>query len=270
MRRLLRSPKGILMFGIVSMMFATPLFAQKLPAGLELDEHEQLVVVEDDEILVVEADGKNGKDALRSLIPGNTPEAGTSGTSGGSITLLVRQLPEKAYISARGGRGGHGAQGSPGLKGRDGQNGRSARLFRSAKSGTNGGNGGHGGNGSDGGHGGHGGHVRVVYLVEDESTYDRNWRNRFEIDVEAGDAGNEGRGGLGGRGGYGGLGGKKFWSSRRVSSGRNGMPGLSGRDGRVGQIGESGEIEFIEIENYKEFVVDEYFEFDDHLIRNDH
>ncbi len=201
------------------------------------------------------SDGRDGVSAPTSF--GFPPFDGSSASSGGGITLVFRDLPDRATISARGGRGGDGAQGVKGRDGRGGSDGRRGGLFRKSKLGENGENGENGGSGSHGGAGGHGGHVRVVWLTTSAEDYDANWRQRFEVTVSGGLGGHGGLGGIGGRGGLGGEGGKRFLIKDRRDDGQPGLPGLPGLDGLDGVLGDDGHVEFIEIENEFDWIIED-------------
>ncbi|PIR22203.1 MAG: hypothetical protein COV44_09305 [Deltaproteobacteria bacterium CG11_big_fil_rev_8_21_14_0_20_45_16] len=212
---------------------------------------------EEDEIVFIQADGKDGKDAAPAILAGSVAESGTSASSGGHITILLRRLPKKIFISARGGHGGHGARAANGRRGRNGQGGSNASFFKKAKPGEDGEDGGEAGDGSHGGHGGNGGSVRIIYIPENPENYDADWTRRIDADVSAGRGGEEGAGGRGGRAGLGGQGGKKFWSSKRVENGSDGQDGKDGEPGRPGMDGTDGKIEFIEADNINEWLLTE-------------
>jgi len=217
-----------------------------------LDETDQ------NEVIYIGADGRDGKDSPPAIFPGSVARSGSSGSSGGQITLIVKNLPRRAYISARGGRGGRGGRGASGTRGRDGSDGRNASLFRSALPGGDATDGGRGGNGSHGGNGGSGGYVRILFVPTDPQEFERNWKSHFVVDVSGGEGGEPGAAGKGGRGGHGGRGGKKFWSSKREADGRDGANGEDGRPGRPGQSGELGVVEYFEIDNLNEWIASEY------------
>jgi hypothetical protein len=204
----------------------------------------------------IDARGLDGASARAALFFGATPQSGSSGASGGNVTLIVKQLPSKVLIDARGGRGGNGASGARGRYGLPGADGKNAGFFSSATDGEDGSDGARGGDGSHGGHGGKGGKIRIVYWPDRD--YDPRWQERFELRLEGGQGGEGGQAGLGGRGGIGGVGGKKFWSSDRKSSGQSGRDGERGREGLAGSPGESGEVEFIEIEDLRDFLLEEF------------
>lgn len=217
-----------------------------------------LDAADEDEIIYIGADGRTGEDSPPAIFPGSAARSGSSGSSGGQITLIVKKLPRRAFISSKGGYGGNGGRGANGLRGRDGVDGRNAGLFRSSKPGSDATDGGRGGNGSHGGNGGSGGYVRILFVPDDPAEFETNWKSRFEVDVSGGVGGEPGQPGSGGRGGHGGKGGKKFWSSKRESSGRDGMDGEGGKFGRPGENGEEGRVEFFEIENMDDWIVEEY------------
>ncbi len=204
------------------------------------------------------ADGQSGQSSVDALVPGLTPADASSGASGGFLTIVLRELPVKAVISAQGGRGGDGGRGANGFKGKDGQDGRNANAFRKATRGENAGDGGAAGHGSNGGDGGTGGTVRLVYLIDETSQFDPNWRSRFQIYIHGGDGGRAGEGGAGGRAGKGGKGGIKLWMSKRLANGIDGKKGADGLAGKEGRAGEDGKVEFIEARTYSDWIVDEF------------
>lgn len=224
-------------------------------------EDQSLIVLDSGKngIVYINADGDRGADARPSILPGASPESGTSGSSGGSVTVLIRKMPAQLIISARGGDGGNGADGARGRRGRNGDDGRNAGLFREPKSGGDGEDGGLGGDGSHGGHGGHGGHVRIIYAPQAERP-EPNWRSRISVDVSGGQAGMGGQGGDGGLGGRGGQGGKKFWSSKRLSSGRDGQDGRPGREGLPGLPGQFGDAEYFEVQELPLWIMNDLYE----------
>jgi hypothetical protein len=128
------------------------------------------VVVDDNGDISITADGMDGVSASPAVAWGASPPSGTSGSSGGSVTLVVRELPSRVVIFARGGRGGDGADGVRGRDGADGENGRQPFIFKRGGSddvgtpGKPGAPGQSGGNGSDGGRGGSGGRIRIVLV----------------------------------------------------------------------------------------------------------
>lgn len=225
------------------------------------DSNPNVIVIDEknqNEMIYINMDGSQGRDARPGIISGSTPENATAGSSGGSLTLIVKRLPKKVIISAQGGDGGNGANGVDGRKGYPGREGRKGRLFRSAKPGQDGGNGSDGGDGSHGGSGGFGGKVRIVYVPNKDEGYDWKWQNVFEVDVSGGRGGHEGRPGLGGPGGPGGRGGKKLWSSKRKENGRDGVAGKSGRPGVAGLNGQEGQVEYIEAESLDSWIIEDY------------
>lgn len=211
-----------------------------------------------DDVIDISADGRPGINAPRAWLSGSRPPDGTSGSSGGSVTLLIQKIPSGGInLSARGGDGGRGGDGVRGRDGSDGNEGRSARLFKKSKGGGNGSSGQDGGDGSHGGSGGAGGSVRVVYLKTNDND-DLGWMSKFLIDVRGGMGAPAGFGAEGGRGGLPGLGGKKFLSSSRRSEGDAGQNGQNGVNGLPGVDGPSGIVEFYEVDSYGDWIVDEF------------
>ncbi len=210
--------------------------------------------------IFINLDGENGEDAATPFFSGIHPESGSSGSSGGGLSLLIKKLPQKIVISARGGRGRRGAQGRRGERGRNGADGRDARFFQSAQAGEDGHDGGRGGDGSHGGHGGAGGYIRIFYAPQNSEDYVESWQQVFDVDVSGGESGQGGEAGLGGFGGYGGRGGKKLFSAERLESGRSGSQCLPGRRGLDGEFGASGRVEFIELEDVSSWIFNEWLE----------
>lgn len=208
--------------------------------------------------LSIDASGADGENATKNRWMGGTSSAGASGVSGGSITLVIRSLPERMNIRADGGAGGHGHDGNPGRKGTQGQDGRKGRFFRSPHDGEDGGDGQDGGHGSPGGHGGSGGNVRLIYIPQSDDDYDPRWKERFEISVEAGLGGRGGYGAKGGLGGEGGHGGKKFWGKGYKANGRRGRDGKAGRNAKDGMDGDAGNIWFQEVDHYDSWILEEF------------
>jgi hypothetical protein len=213
-------------------------------------------ILRDDGVFLLNADGKDGEDAPFARSLGSTPPDGTSGSRGGHFTIVLRDLPSKAVISARGGKGGRGGDGVNGARGIDGFDGRSANAFRKSTPGVDGQDGGRGGNGSDGGAGGAGGFVRIVYIHE--NLRDSNWRGIFEIMAQGGDGGAAGRGAAGGRAGAGGKGGATMIKGKKRADGRDGRAGEKGQDGRGGFRGDDGIVEFVEAVSYQAWIVDDF------------
>lgn len=193
------------------------------------------------------SDGANGKSGV----------AASSGASGGKMTLFFRSVPEKVFLSARGGNGGNGADGLTGPRGADGKNGKDGGLFHKATPGVDGQDGLNGGHGSDGASGGSGGSIRVIRLL-DSGEDDPHWVDRFSYAIAGGQAGRGGKAAAGGRGGLGGQGGKKFLSSKREADGRPGRDGIAGEDGRDGEDGERGRIEFFEVYSLTDWIIEEF------------
>lgn len=239
------------------MLHSIVFFALLTGQNIQSADHgaEWYILEGDEELVFIDANGRDGKSSRDAFFFGSTPDSGTSGSSGGHVTLIVRDLPQRVIIEARGGRGGDGGDGARGKYGQRGEDGRNAGLFKKAKAGEPGQDGGNGGDGSHGGHGGKGGHIRIIYLMSEN--YDARWRERFEVDVAGGLGGAAGDGGLGGEGGEGGRGGRKFWSSKREDDGQRGLDGQRGRRGVDGSAGEEGRVEFIEVEDLRDFLAED-------------
>lgn len=220
--------------------------------------HTDVLVTEEGGELTLAANGKNGKSAPASMGPGMRASDGSSGSSGGRLTVLLNEMPKKMNIWAQGGRGGDGGAGGHGKRGPDGQNGRDGNLFRHATSGTAGGDGGDGVHGSNGGDGGAGGSIRIIYLGDEDSM--EALKDRIDVHLEGGLAGSAGLGGFGGRGGQGGKAGKKFWPKDQVFDGADGRRGQDGSRGRDGRRGEDGEIEFLQVQSLNDWIVSEFEE----------
>jgi|GEM_PF-4583376 len=223
-----------------------------IPSVIVLDQ------ADESEIISINADGEGGAVAMPAIFWGSTPEAGTSGSSGGQITLIVRRLPKEIRISARGGDGGAGGAGAPGQPGHSGLNGRNGILFHPARNGQDGQDGQDGGDGSPGGNGGNGGSVRIFYVPDSPENYDPNWKDHFKVDVSGGRGGRGGPGGDGGRGGRGGKGGRRFLSSKHRPNGKDGQKALPGISGLDGMNGEMGNLEMYEKPTMQDCIVDDY------------
>ena len=109
------------------------------------DPKPQVIILDepDRESVWIDASGEVGQNAKSAIAFGGTPQSGTSGASGGHVTLVVRQLPDKVVIDAHGGRGGNGANGARGKYGLPGADGKNAGLFSSATEGQDGSDGKH-------------------------------------------------------------------------------------------------------------------------------
>lgn len=213
---------------------------------------------QEDAVLWIQADGKNGKSSSRSRQYGETPPDASSGSSGGEITVFLHEIPHRLFMSARGGNGGHGADGALGKRGRDGAAGRDAQPFRPARPGADGESGGAGGNGSSGGAGGSGGKIKLVLLAPPHEGDLSEFTDHWAIDVRSGAGGMPGQGGSGGRGGAGGKGGKAAPPKRPEPDGKPGQVGLNGSAGAAGASGQSGSFEIMTVTSMEKFILDEF------------
>lgn len=212
-----------------------------------------------DEAFWMNADGKKGEDSPPARGFGARSPDAQPGTNGGRLTVVVRELPRRAIISAVGGDGGKGTNGIVGAPGIDGFDGRSGSLFQKARPGTDGSDGQSGGDGANGGDGGRGGHIRIVYIPTGE--FEPNWRGVFSVEVGGGRPGEGGRGGDGGRGGRAGRGGATVVKGKSKADGHSGNPGSRGHDGKAGRQGEDGQIEFLEAKSFTDWIVDDFKSF---------
>lgn len=224
------------------------LLASNQPASIQRED--------EGDTIFLNADGQDGENAASVRSLGSRGLNGSAGAPGGKVTLVLRELPHKVMISAHGGHGGNGVAGVMGVKGADGFDGRKASLFRSATRGTDGGDGGPGGDGSSGGDGGHGGEVRIVYIHGEN--FEPNWRGIFNLDLDGGRGGRGAFGGEGGRAGKGGVGGSTVIKGKKKADGKNGSPGGHGQQGADGVAGDRGQVEFLEVESFASWIVDDF------------
>jgi hypothetical protein len=106
-------------------------------------------------ILQLAADGEDGVSALDSRGDGTKGLDGSSASSGGSLTVVLRDIPSEVILSAKGGNGGSGAEDPL--------------------------------SGGNGGAGGHGGNIRVIYIPT--ALPDEGWFRRIFFDVRGGPGG---------------------------------------------------------------------------------